>query len=72
MLGTEVLVTILVNPEALARLNAWIEVQPDPHPSRSEAAETLLQKALMADPAQGTIITSDLWGQLPGSEASNA
>jgi hypothetical protein len=33
-------------PEELARLDAWIETQPDPKPSRPEAIRRLLEKAL--------------------------
>jgi hypothetical protein len=36
-------------PEMEAALNAWIERQPDPKPSRSEAIRRLIEKGLDSD-----------------------
>jgi Arc/MetJ-type ribon-helix-helix transcriptional regulator len=33
-------------PELEAKLDAWIEAQPEPRPSRSEAIRRLLERAL--------------------------
>jgi hypothetical protein len=34
----------------LANLNAWIDQQPDPKPSRPEAIRSLVEQALAAKP----------------------
>jgi len=39
-------VSIRLYPEMEAKLAAWMEAQPDPKPSRSEAIRRLLEKAL--------------------------
>jgi hypothetical protein len=36
-------------PEQEAALNAWIERQPDPKPSRADALRRLVEKGLEAD-----------------------
>jgi Arc/MetJ-type ribon-helix-helix transcriptional regulator len=36
-------------PDLEAKLDAWIERQPDPKPSRSEAIRRLLERALEKD-----------------------
>ena len=36
-------------PELEAKLMAWIERQPDPKPSRSEALRRLVEKGLQAE-----------------------
>lgn len=42
--GTQVQVRML--PDLLGALDRWIEAQPDPKPSRPEAARRLIRKAL--------------------------
>jgi metal-responsive CopG/Arc/MetJ family transcriptional regulator len=41
---------VALPPDPLARLDAWIEAQPDPKPSRPEAIRRLLEKALSSKP----------------------
>jgi hypothetical protein len=36
-------------PELTARIDGWRALQPEPHPSRSEAIRRLIEKALAKD-----------------------
>ena len=40
-------------PELEAKIDAWIEQQAQPKPSRSEAMRRLIEKGLKADPKAG-------------------
>lgn len=46
---TGTLIGVRVQPEQLQPLDAWIEGQPEPKPSRPEAARRLIQRALKAE-----------------------
>jgi len=40
------LIGVRLQPEQLAALDAWIDAQPEPKPSRPEAIRTILQRFL--------------------------
>jgi len=43
------MVGVRLQPEQLAALDAWIETQPDPKPSRPEAMRRLAEKGLAGE-----------------------
>jgi Arc/MetJ-type ribon-helix-helix transcriptional regulator len=44
---------VRIPAELEAKLTAWIERQPDPKPSRSEAIRRLIERGLQADRRKG-------------------
>jgi hypothetical protein len=60
--GKGTLVGVRLQPDQLLALDAWIELQPDPRPTRPEAIRRLLKQSLVdASVLQATHDGMDAW-----------